>query len=111
MLFKRGDEFTLVVKNDTHKGQPNKHTMLRHGKFDKNSKFLVSKNMILFLDTKEFEYRKMKLSNIFSITNITRLDEEAEKQTPTDVCKSKTCDNTLIGGQSKSDPRYCMDCG
>ena len=110
MLFKRGDKFTLVVKNDTHKGQPNKHTMLRHGKFDKNSKFLVSKNMILFLDTKEFEYRKMKLSNIFSITNITRLDEEAEKQTPTDVCKSKTCDNTLIGWQSKSDPRYCMDC-
>ena len=110
MLFNRGDEFTLVVKNDTHKGQPNKHTMLRHGKFDKNSKFLVSKNMILFLDTKEFEYRKMKLSNIFALTNITRLDEEAEKQTPTDVCKSKTCDNTLIGWQSKSDPRYCMDC-
>ena len=110
MLFKRGDKFTLVVKNDTHKGQPNKHTMLRHGKFDKNSKFLVSKNLIVFLDTKEFEYRKMKLSNIFSITNITRLDEEAEKQTPTDVCKSKTCDKTLIGWQSKSDPRYCMDC-
>ena len=110
MLFKRCDRFTLVVKNDTHKGQPNKHTMLRHGKFDKNSKFLVSKNMILFLDTKEFEYRKMKLSNIFALTNITRLDEEAEKQTPTDVCKSKTCDNTLIGWQSKSDPRYCMDC-
>ena len=110
MLFKRGDKFTLVVKNDTHKGQPNKHTMLRHGKFDKNSKFLVSKNMILFSDTKEFEYRKMKLSNIFSITNITRLDEEAEKQTPTDVCKSKTCDKTLIGWTSKIDPRYCMDC-
>jgi len=110
MLFKRGDEFTLVVKNDTHKGQPNKHTMLRHGKFDKNSKFLVSKNLILFLDTKEFEYRKMKLSNIFALTNITRLDEEAEKQTPTDVCKSKTCDKTLIGWKSKSDPRYCMDC-
>ena len=110
MLFKRGDRFTLLVKNDTHKGQPNKHTMLRYGKFDKNSKFLVSKNMIVFLDTKEFEYRKMKLSNIFSITNITRLDEEAEKQTPTDVCKSKTCDKTLIGWTSKIDPRYCMDC-
>jgi hypothetical protein len=111
MLFKRGDRFTLMVKNDTHKGQPNKHTMLRYGKFDKNSKFLVSKNMIVFLDTKEFEYRKMKLSNIFSITNITRLYEEQEQQTPTDVCKSKTCDKTLIGWQSKSDPRYCMDCG
>jgi len=111
MLFKRGDKFTLVVKNDTHKGQPNKHTMLRHGKFDKNSKFLVSKNMILFLDTKEFEYRKMKLSNIFSITNITRLDEEAEKQTPTDTCRSKTCDNSLHGYQSTTNPIYCVDCG
>ena len=111
MLFKRGDRFTLVVKNKTHNGNPNKFTHLRYGIFDKNSKFLVSKNMIVFLDTKEFEYRKMKLSNIFSITNITRLYEEQEQQTPTDVCKSKTCDKTLIGWQSKSDPRYCMDCG
>ena len=109
MLFKRGDEFTLVVKNDTHKGQPNKHTMLRHGKFDKNSKFLVSKNLIVFLDTKEFEYRKMKLSNIFSITNITRLDEEQEQQTPSDTCRSKTCENNLIGYQSQIDKRYCSD--
>ena len=111
MLFKRGDEFTLVVKNDTHKGQPIKHTMLRHGKFDKNSKLIVSKNLILFLDTKEFEYRKMKLSDIFAITNITRLDEEAEKQTPTDTCRAKSCNNSLIGWQSKINPLYCMDCG
>ena len=111
MLFKRGDKFTLVVKNDTHKGQPNKHTMLRYGKFDKNSKFLVSKNMICFLDTKEFEYRKMKLSNIFAMTNLTRLDEELEQQTPTNICRAKTCDNALVGGWvSKSDPRYCQDC-
>ena len=25
MLFKKGDKFTLVVKNDTHKGNPNKY--------------------------------------------------------------------------------------
>ena len=111
MLFKRNDKFTLVVKNDTHKGQPNKHTMLRYGKFDKNSKFLVSKNMICFLDTKEFEYRKMKLSNIFAITNITRLDEEAEKQTPTDTCRAKSCNNSLHGYQSTLNPIYCVDCG
>jgi len=111
MLFKRNDKFTLVVKNDTHKGQPNKHTMLRYGKFDKNSKFLVSKNMIVFLDTTVHEYRHMKLTNIFAITNITRLDEEQEKQTPTDTCKSKTCENSLIGWQSTTNPLYCVDCG
>ena len=110
MLFKRGDKFTLVVKNKTHNGNPNKFTHLRYGIFDKNSKFLVSKNMIVFLDTVVHEYRHMKLSNIFAITNITRLDEEQEKQTPTDTCKSKTCENSLIGWTSKSDPRYCLDC-
>ena len=110
MLFKRNDKFTLVVKNKTHNGNPNKFTHLRYGIFDKNSKFLVSKNMIVFLDTVVHEYRHMKLSNIFAITNITRLDEEQEKQTPTNTCKSKTCENSLIGWTSKSDPRYCMDC-
>ena len=53
----------------------------------------------------------MKLTNIFSITNITRLDEEQEQQTPTSVCRSKTCDNDLVGGWvSKFDARYCQDC-
>ena len=51
MLFKQGDKFTLVVKNDTHKGNPNKYTMLRYGIFDKDSKFLVSKNQLTFFDT------------------------------------------------------------
>ena len=111
MLFKRGDRFTLVVKNKTHNGNPNKYTMLRYGKFDKDSKFLVSKNKIVFFDTTAKEYRHMKLTNIFAITNITRLDEEQEQQTPTSVCRSKTCDNDLVGGWvSKSDPRYCQDC-
>jgi hypothetical protein len=110
MLFKRGDRFTLVVKNKTHNGNPNKFTHLRYGVFDKDSKFLVSKNKIVFFDTTVHEYRHMKLTNIFAITNITRLDEEQEKQTPTDTCKSKTCENSLIGWTSKSDPRYCLDC-
>ena len=70
MLFKRGDKFTLVVKNDTHKGNPNKYTMLRYGIFDKDSKFLVSKNQLTFFDTTAKEYRRMKLTNIFGITNI-----------------------------------------
>ena len=110
MLFKRGDKFTLVVKNKTHNGNPNKYTHLRYGVFDKKSKFLVSKNKIVFKDTVAHEYREMKLTNIFAITNITRLDEEQEKQTPTDTCRSKTCENSLIGWTSKSDPRYCLDC-
>ena len=110
MLFKKGDRFTLVVKNKTHNGNPNKFTHLRYGVFDKDSKFLVSKNKIVFFDTTAKEYRHMKLTNIFAITNITRLDEESEKQTPTDTCKSKTCENSLIGWTSKSDPRYCLDC-
>ena len=110
MLFKRGDKFTLVVKNKTHNGNPNKFTHLRYGVFDKDSKFLVSKNKIVFFDTTAKEYRHMKLTNIFAITNITRLDEESEKQTPTDTCRAKTCENSLIGWTSKSDPRYCLDC-
>ena len=110
MLFKKGDKFTLVVKNKTHNGNPNKYTHLRYGVFDKDSKFLVSKNKIVFKDTIAHEHRHMKLTNIFAITNITRLDEEQEKQTPTDTCRSKTCENSLIGWTSKSDPRYCLDC-
>ena len=111
MLFKRGDKFTLVVKNKTHNGNPNKYTHLRYGVFNKKSKFLVSKNCIIFKDTVAHEHREMKLTNIFAITNSTRLDEEQEKQTPTDTCKSKTCENSLIGWQSKINPLYCMDCG
>ena len=111
MLFKRGDKFTLVVKNKTHNGNPNKYTHLRYGVFDKKSKFLVSKNCIIFKDTVAHEHREMKLTNIFAITNITRLDEEQEKQTPSDTCRAKTCNNSLIGWQSKINPLYCMDCG
>jgi len=111
MLFKRGDKFTLVVKNKTHNGNPNKFTHLRYGVFDKKSKFLVSKNCIIFKDTVAHEHREMKLTNIFAITNITRLDEEQEKQTPTDTCRAKSCNNSLIGWQSKINPLYCMDCG
>ena len=111
MLFKRGDKFTLVVKNKTHNGNPNKYTHLRYGVFDKKSKFLVSKNCINFKDTVAHEHREMKLTNIFAITNITRLDEEQEKQTPSDTCRAKTCNNSLIGWQSKINPLYCMDCG
>ena len=110
MLFKRGDKFTLVVKNKTHNGNPNKYTHLRYGVFDKKSKFLVSKNCIIFKDTVAHEHREMKLTNIFAITNITRLDEEQEKQTPSDTCRAKTCNNSLIGWQSKINPLYCMDC-
>ena len=110
MLFKRGDKFTLVVKNKTHNGNPNKYTHLRYGVFDKKSKFLVSKNCIIFKDTVAHEHREMKLTNIFAITNITRLDEEQEKQTPTDTCRAKSCNNSLIGWQSKINPLYCMDC-
>ena len=104
MLFKRGDKFTLVVKNKTHNGNPNKFTHLRYGVFDKKSKFLVSKNCIIFKDTVAHEHREMKLTNIFAITNITRLDEEQEKQTPTDTCRAKSCNNSLIGWQSKINP-------
>ena len=110
MLFKRGDKFTLVVKNDTHKGNPNKYTMLRYGIFDKDSKFLVSKNQLTFFDTTAKEYRRMKLTNIFGITNISRMDREQESQTPSFKCRAKKCDNDLYGWTSKIDKRYCQDC-
>ena len=84
---------------------------MRYGVFDKKSKFLVSKNCIIFKDTVAHEHREMKLTNILAITNISRLDEEQEKQTPTDTCRAKSCNNSLIGWQSKINPLYCMDCG
>ena len=110
MLFKRGDKFTLVVKNDTHKGNPNKYTMLRYGIFDDKSKFLVSKNQLTFFDTTAKEYRRMKLTNIFGITNISRMDREQEIQTPDFKCRAKNCDNDLYGWTSNIDKRYCQDC-
>ena len=71
---------------------------------------LVSKNYICFYDTQQKEHRRMHLTNIFSITNISRLNEEQEKQTPTSICRSKTCDNALVGYQSTLNPLYCVDC-
>jgi hypothetical protein len=35
MLFKKGDKFTLVVKNDTHKGDPNKSEKKRQERLDR----------------------------------------------------------------------------
>ena len=73
--------------------------------------FWCQKIKLFFFDTTAKEYRHMKLTNIFAITNLTRYKEEQENQTPSHTCRSKTCDNPLVGGWvSKSDPRYCGDC-
>ena len=73
--------------------------------------FWCQKIKLFFFDTTAKEYRHMKLTNIFAISNLTRYKEEQENQTPSHTCRSKTCDNPLVGGWvSKSDPRYCGDC-
>ena len=118
MLFKKGDKFTLVVKNDTHKGNPNKYTMLRYGIFDKDSKFLVSKNIITFWDTQKDNFRSFNLSDVVSITNLSRTPleinkKEKEKQEKEKMkgynclsCKTRLRHDYL----NKWDNNYCGDC-
>ena len=47
MLFKRNDKIAIVVKPKTHEGLTNeKDYFTRYGEMRKDSKFLVSKNII-----------------------------------------------------------------
>ena len=111
MLFKRNDKIAIVVKPKTHNGEINeKDYYTRYGEMREKSKFLVSKNQLTFFDTTAKEYRRMKLTNIFGITNISRMDREQEIQTPDFKCRAKNCDNDLYGWTSNIDKRYCQDC-
>ena len=54
MLFKRNDKIAIVVKPKTHEGLTNeKDYFTRYGEMRKDSKFLVSKNIITFWDTQK----------------------------------------------------------
>ena len=118
MLFKRGDKFTLVVKNKTHNGNPNKFTHLRYGVFDKKSKFLVSKNILTFWDTQVDDFRSFNLSDVVSITNLSRTPleinkkeqekKEREKLKGINCLKCKAILTTDY--RNKFNDNYCGDC-
>ena len=65
MLFKRNDKIAIVVKPKTHEGLPNeKDYFTRYGEMRKDSKFLVSKNIITFWDTQKDSFRSFNLSDV-----------------------------------------------
>ena len=81
MLFKRNDKIAIVVKPKTHEGLTNeKDYFTRYGEMRKDSKFLVSKNIITFWDTQKDDWRRFNLSDIVSITNLSRTPLEINKK-------------------------------
>ena len=87
MLYKRNDKIAIVVKPKTHEGLTNeKDYFTRYGEMKKGSKFLVSKNIITFWDTQAKEnakgekWRCFNLSDVVSITNLSRTPLEINKK-------------------------------
>jgi hypothetical protein len=81
MLFKRNDKIAIVVKPKTHNGFINQNDYFnRYGDFREGSKFLVSKNTITYWDTQADNWRCFNLSNIVSITNLSRTPLEINKK-------------------------------
>ena len=81
MLFKRNDKIAIVVKPKTHEGLTNeKDYFTRYGEMRKDSKFLVSKNIITFWDTQKDNFRSFNLSDVVSITNLSRTPLEINKK-------------------------------
>ena len=81
MLFKRNDKIAIVVKPKTHNGEINeKDYFTRYGEMRKDSKFLVSKNIITFWDTQKDNFRSFNLSDVVSITNLSRTPLEINKK-------------------------------
>ena len=119
MLFKRNDKIAIVVKPKTHEGLTNeKDYFTRYGEMRKDSKFLVSKNIITFWDTQKDSFRSFNLSDVVSITNLSRTPleinkKEKEKQEKEKMkginclsCKTRLRHDYL----NKWDNNYCGDC-
>jgi|TARA_R110000824_G_scaffold153195_2_gene324755 hypothetical protein len=80
MLFKNNDKVAIVVKPKTHNGEINsKDYFTRYGDMRKGSKFLVSKNIITYWDKQADNFRRFNLSDVVSITNISRTPLEVNK--------------------------------
>ena len=125
MLFKKNDKIAIVVKPKTHNGFINdKDYFNRYGEMREGSKLLVSKNTITFWDTQAEEndkgekWRCFNLSDIVSITNLSRTPlelnkKEKEKQERENKkgYKCLSCDTTLkTDYRNKFDSNYCGDC-
>ena len=119
MLFKRNDKIAIVVKPKTHEGLPNeKDYFTRYGEMRKDSKFLVSKNIITFWDTQKDLFRSFNLSDVVSITNLSRTPLEINKKEKEKIEREKKkgvnclrCDTSLTTDyRNKFDSNYCGDC-
>ena len=119
MLFKRNDKIAIVVKPKTHNGFINQNDYFnRYGDFREGSKFLVSKNTITFFDTQKDKFRRFNLSDIVSITNLSRTPLEVNKKEKEKIEREKktgvnclSCNATLQHDyRNKFDSNYCGDC-
>tara|TARA_B100000519_G_scaffold193361_1_gene195892 strand:- start:557 stop:934 length:378 start_codon:yes stop_codon:yes gene_type:complete len=125
MLFKKNDKIAIVVKPKTHNGFVNdKDYFNRYGEMREGSKLLVSKNTITFWDTQAEEndkgekWRCFNLSDIVSITNLSRTPLELNKKEKEKIEREKkkgykclSCDTTLqTDYRNKFDSNYCGDC-
>ena len=119
MLFKRNDKIAIVVKPKTHNGEVNeKDYFTRYGEMRKDSKFLVSKNIITFWDTQKDLFRSFNLSDVVSITNLSRTPLEINKKEQEKKEREKLkginclkCKAILtMDYRNKFDSNYCGDC-
>ena len=125
MLFKRNDKIAIVVKPKTHEGLTNENDYFtRYGEMKKGSKFLVSKNIITFWDTQAKEnakgekWRCFNLSDVVSITNLSRTpleinkkEQEKKEREKMKGCNCLSCKTRLRHDYlNKWDSNYCGDC-
>ncbi len=125
MLFKRNDKIAIVVKPKTHKGEINQNDYFtRYGDMRKGSKFLVSKNIITYWDSqakendKKEKWRCFNLSDVVSLTNLSRTPleinkkeqekKEREKMKGINCLKCKAILTTDY--RNKFNDNYCGDC-
>jgi hypothetical protein len=119
MLFKKNDKIAIVVKPKTHNGFVNQNDYYnRYGDFREGSKFLVSKNILVYWDTQADDWRSFNISNIVSITNLSRTPLEVNKKEKEKIEREKKkgvyclrCDTSLTTDyRNKFDSNYCGDC-
>ena len=118
MLFKRNDKIAIVVKPKTHNGFINdKDYFNRYGDFREGRSFSFLKT-ITYWDTQAENFRCFNLSNIVSITNLSRTplevnikEKEKMEREKKKGYKCLSCDTTLqTDYRNKFDSNYCGDC-
>ena len=119
MLFKKNDKIAIVVKPKTHNGFINQNDYYnRYGDFREGSKFLVSKNILVYFDTQAENFRSFNLSNIVSITNLSRTPLEINKKEQEKQEREKMKGINCLSCKTRLRPdylnqwndNYCGDC-